>query len=1031
MTAWLSATHAPAARAAVAPAAWLTDDAVASLYHRVLLRHTRWTESQRDAGAGVYRFGDFGFGVVLGHAMLLTRGTYDADEAGISEDELRSRTLATIRHYAATNRNAGGSGWGQRLFWDTTFQTYFVLAARLLWDELDAPTRRNVELIGTAQADYTVALGTARDPMSGSWTPNGLQGGYRGDTKLEEMGVYAQAIGPGLAWSGDDPHAQEWLDTFSLWGRNQAGLPAADAANPTMVGGAPVSDNRAHNVWDTFAVENHGSFGPHYQSELWRTGGRNAAHFIAAGRELPEVITHQPNSDPLWRVILGVMSDSGEPLMPMVDDREHLFGRDVIPLAFLAQVLGDPHAAQAESNLAHQLLPYLDYPPEYRLAKFSGEPKYEPETRAEITMSLLFHEWRAANGGAVAPSGQAEMFAAAAGAVDLGDGIGMVSHQTARAWAGALSKPGFTKLAWQPDHDDWFFNLGGASPMYLPSTSLRANARDTTVYSPARDGFHASATVLTLDDGRVGMTTLPDGSIVISSSGVADREGTYGLHNLTMPGVRGLDGTRTFATAEGPVEVESSDSGGPLPSGVVRRDVLDLHGVTARHVRMLGVRAVNKYGYSIWSLEVRDRRGGPDLAVGRPTTASSQDGGKEARLATDGDPSTRWAVSRGDRLRQDSWIAVDLGEPTSIATVRIDWEAANATAYELQTSDDGTTWTTRVVYPAVTRTSGWLGIDDRVAFLVRGSRNPIEISDAALCLSAGPASGSAGMVVEGLPDVRSDDLPATAAAAEALAPRVADGSLTASLAGGHLSLFNLGGAEVRTEVLLPHPGSGPVACHEGRQTVTADGTVLEAALGASSAVVLPPRLSVSVGGARPPAGLVVEVVDAATVRLGGVQALVDVEFATGRTQRIGVVPARTTTVRDPGGTPFPLADLALDRQTFPTSPLPPTMTSPAAAVDGDAATAWQVEGDGRMVVDLGGAHDIGRVRVGWGSPSGTGTVAVSDDGLEFTEVGRVTPSTTGAGLEVGRSARYVALAVTAPASSGRRVAVTSLSVLPA
>ena len=42
---------------------------------------------------------------------------------------------------------------------------------------------------------------------------------------------------------------------------------------------------------DTFAAENHGSFGPHYQSELWRTSGRNAIHFLLAGTPLPEVIT--------------------------------------------------------------------------------------------------------------------------------------------------------------------------------------------------------------------------------------------------------------------------------------------------------------------------------------------------------------------------------------------------------------------------------------------------------------------------------------------------------------------------------------------------------------------------------------------------------------------------------------------------------------------------------------------------------------------------------------------------------------------
>ena len=62
-------------------------------------------------------------------------------------------------------------------------------------------------------------------------------------------------------------------------------------ANPARVDGVAVSANTAQNLYDTFIVENHGSFGPHYQEELWRTSGRNSAHFLAAGRALPEVFT--------------------------------------------------------------------------------------------------------------------------------------------------------------------------------------------------------------------------------------------------------------------------------------------------------------------------------------------------------------------------------------------------------------------------------------------------------------------------------------------------------------------------------------------------------------------------------------------------------------------------------------------------------------------------------------------------------------------------------------------------------------------
>ncbi|CAM5641310.1 hypothetical protein SALBM217S_09136 [Streptomyces griseoloalbus] len=63
------------------------------------------------------------------------------------------------------------------------------------------------------------------------------------------------------------------------------------------------------------------------------------------------MLTNQPNADQLWNTLLGVMSDAGEPLMPMVNDPEHLYGRDVIPLAFLAQVVGNRAAARRKSPL--------------------------------------------------------------------------------------------------------------------------------------------------------------------------------------------------------------------------------------------------------------------------------------------------------------------------------------------------------------------------------------------------------------------------------------------------------------------------------------------------------------------------------------------------------------------------------------------------------------------------------------------------------------------------------------------------------
>ncbi|MEK8168831.1 hypothetical protein NKH77_00480 [Streptomyces sp. M19] len=137
----------------------------------MLLRHTRWSETQWDEAKGIYTDKDFGFAVVLGHAVLLTHGDFDEELAGIDRETLKRRTLATLRHFAASNRLTGGTQWGRTLFFDTTFQSYFLLAARLLWDDLDTATRSAVETITREQAAYTHSLGTGDDPDSGDWTP--------------------------------------------------------------------------------------------------------------------------------------------------------------------------------------------------------------------------------------------------------------------------------------------------------------------------------------------------------------------------------------------------------------------------------------------------------------------------------------------------------------------------------------------------------------------------------------------------------------------------------------------------------------------------------------------------------------------------------------------------------------------------------------------------------------------------------------------------------------------------------------------
>jgi F5/8 type C domain len=74
-----------------------------------------------------------------------------------------------------------------------------------------------------------------------------------------------------------------------------------------------------------------------------------------------------------------------------------------------------------------------------------------------------------------------------------------------------------------------------------------------------------------------------------------------------------------------------------------------------------------------------------------------------ARNAVDGRPDTRWSSS----FSEPEWIAVDLGQTTEITRVSLRWEAAYASAYEIQISDDNASWKTLV---SVTNGDG--GIDE-------------------------------------------------------------------------------------------------------------------------------------------------------------------------------------------------------------------------------------------------------------------------------------------------------------------------------
>ena len=90
------------------------------------------------------------------------------------------------------------------------------------------------------------------------------------------------------------------------------------------------------------------------------------------------------------------------------------------------------------------------------------------------------------------------------------------------------------------------------------------------------------------------------------------------------------------------------------------------------------------------------------LSQGRTATASSIEGaGTPASAAVDGDTGTRWSSAFAD----PQWLQVDLGATATISSVTLNWEAAYAKTFTIQTSADGTTW--KDITPA---TTGQVGV---------------------------------------------------------------------------------------------------------------------------------------------------------------------------------------------------------------------------------------------------------------------------------------------------------------------------------
>ncbi len=238
--------------------------------------------------------------------------------------------------------------------------------------------------------------------------------------------------------------------------------------------------------------------------------------------------------------------------------------------------------------------------------------------------------------------------------------------------------------------------LLGATAHRAEAATLLSQGKTATASSVENPSFPASAAV----DGNTATrwsSAFSDpqwlevdlGTTASVSQVVLDWEAAYATAFQIQASADGTSWTTIYSTTTG--------TGGT--------QALNVSG-TGRYIRMYGTARGTPYGYSLWEFQVYGTTAGTgcsttDAALDQPATASSLENSSfPASAAVDGNTATRWSSAFSD----PQWLQVNLGSSQSVCEVTLDWEAAYATAFQIQVSPDGSTWST--IYSTTTGTGG-------------------------------------------------------------------------------------------------------------------------------------------------------------------------------------------------------------------------------------------------------------------------------------------------------------------------------------
>lgn len=136
-------------------------------------------------------------------------------------------------------------------------------------------------------------------------------------------------------------------------------------------------------------------------------------------------------------------------------------------------------------------------------------------------------------------------------------------------------------------------------------------------------------------------------------------------------------------------------------SGTGGTQTLSVNG-SGRFVRMYGQTRATTSGFSLYDMQVSgplpQACGVTNVALNKPATSSANENSSlTPNLAFDANPGSRWSSAFAD----NQWVQVDLGQNTQLCLISLKWEWSHATAFRLESSQDGYNWT-----PLYTTTTG-------------------------------------------------------------------------------------------------------------------------------------------------------------------------------------------------------------------------------------------------------------------------------------------------------------------------------------